>query len=256
MTPNKVLQLAKKEPEKGGLSAYSEAIWELKRKGKSYRQIAEFLNEQGVSTDHMAVYRLIAAGNPLLGYEDGRFLIGDVEYEARKGRPLRPFSAGLFVLITKRIQILPLQLTVGMGSIWCEAQFELSTVPNHCWLAHLCRCLHIDWNPENPWHLQSKLGFELKFEAEIMAMVCHTFNLETFVPDLEAAVKKTTEFFRTNREWTTQTSSLRDRQRQAVLDAVLLPPGASPDEEYEESKKWSDEEAQKLTKRFKSIPLS
>jgi hypothetical protein len=254
MTPAKLLQQAKNEPEKRDLTLYTETVWELKRKGKSYRQIAEFLNERGVLTDHMAVYRLIAADNPLLGYDDGRLLIGDVEYEARKGRPLRPFSAGLFVNIEKRMQILPIQRELGVCSTWCEAQFELDSVPNHCWLEQLCKCLHIDWNPENPCHLQSRLGFEIKFEADIMAMVCRTFNLENSVRDLETAVGKTTEFFRTNKEWMTRTITLREQQRREALDALLLPPGSSTDEEFEESKKWSNEEAERLTKRFKSLP--
>ncbi|MBM3877029.1 MAG: hypothetical protein FJ386_09960 [Verrucomicrobia bacterium] len=256
MTPTKLLQQAKSEPKERDLASYAEAIWELRRKDKSYRQIAQFLNERGIPTDHMAVYRFIATDNPILGYDDGRLLVGDVEYEARKGRPMHLFNAGLYVSIKKRMRILPIPRELGAASMWCEAQFELSAVPNNCWLEQLCKQLRIHWNPETPFHLQGRHELELKFEGTTMAMVCRTWNLEESVSDVEAAVRQATEFFIKNKEWMAQTTILRNRQRREALAILLIPEGTSLDEEYESSKEWSEREAERLTKKFLSVPQS
>lgn len=254
MTPSELLQEAKSEPRERDLSLYAETIWELRRKNKSYRQIAAFLNERGITTDHMAVYRFVAADNPLWGYLDGRFLVGDIEYEARRGRPVRPFNCGLFVKIEKRLRLVPLQLALGRISTWCEAQFSLSAVPNHCWLEQLCKRLRITWNPEPPHNVKAQTGFELKFEGTTMAMVCRTGNLEQFVRELEAAVTETTSFFVNDKASTTPAIALRERQRRESLEALIIPQGSSSDEEFEGSMAWSAKEVDRLTARFMAIP--
>lgn len=44
------------------LEEYREAVEALRKKGYTWREIASFLNERGVSTDHTRIYRLF--GNP------------------------------------------------------------------------------------------------------------------------------------------------------------------------------------------------
>jgi hypothetical protein len=255
MTPNKMLEQAKAAPEKRGLEAYLETIWELRRKGNSYREIAEFLNERGLATDHTAVYRLMMVNNPLLDYRDGCVILGDVEYESRKGRPLRPFSAGLFIAIKKNLQIIPLKNAAPMAAIWCEAHFELNAPPNYAWLHQLCKYLHIDWNPDLPCDLQSNFGLELKFEGNLMAMVCQTFNLETMMRDVGTSVKEATHFFEQDKERFSRREKMLSEQRSEILKNVVINPGESKDDISEECLEWNRKHAQELTKQFNSIPM-
>ena len=255
MNPSQMLKQAKAAPEKRGLDAYLETIWELRRKGNSYREIAEFLNERGLATDHTAVYRLMMVNNPLLDYRDGWVLLGDVEYESQKGRPLRPFSAGLFIAIKKKLQIIPLKNAAPMAAIWCEAQFELNAAPNYAWLHQLCKCMHIDWNPDLPCDLQSNFGLELKFEGNLMAMVCQTFNLETMMRDVGTGLKEATRFFEQDKERFFRREKMLSERRSEILKSLVIRPNESKDDAYEDSLKWNREDAEKLTKRFNSIPM-
>jgi hypothetical protein len=255
MKPDEMLKQAKAVPEKQELDLYLETIWELRGKGKSYREIAEFLNERGVVTDHTAVYRLIAVNNPLLNYRDGRVLLGDVEYESRIGRPLRPFSAGLFIAITKRLMILPLNRAAPVGAIWCEAQFELNEAPNYVWLHQLCQCLHIDWNPEHPTHLRGRFGLELKFEGSLMAMICNTYNLEKMMQDVGASVKEATKFFEKDNERFSRRQKLISERNAEILEHVVIHPGESKDDVCEECLEWIRNDAKKLSEKFNSIPM-
>ncbi len=95
MTPNKMLEQAKAAPEKRGLEAYLETIWELRRKGNSYREIAEFLNERGLATDHTAVYRLMMVNNPLLDFRPGQSELSPLSDAGAIDRALWPDGAGL-----------------------------------------------------------------------------------------------------------------------------------------------------------------
>jgi hypothetical protein len=253
MKPSQMLKQAKAAPEKRGLDAYLETIWELRRKGNSYREIAEFLNERGLVTDHTAIYRLMMVSNPLLDYRDGSVLLGDVEYESRKGRPLRPFDAGLFIAIEKKLQIIPLKNAAPMAAIWCEAQFELNAVPNYAWLHQLCKCLHIDWNSDLPCDLQSNFGLELKFEGNLMAMVCQTFNLETMTRDVGTGVKEATHFFEQDKGRFPRREKMLSEGRSEIFKSLVIPPNESKNDAYEDALKWNREAAEKLTKRFNSI---
>ncbi len=255
MNPSQMLTQAKAAPEKRGLNAYLETIWELRRKGNSYREIAEFLNERGLTTDHTAVYRLMMASNPLLDYRDGCVVLGDLEYESRKGRPLRPFSAGLIISIKKQLRIIPLKNAAPMAALWCEAQFELNEAPNYAWLHQLCKCLHIDWNRDLPCDLQSHHGLELKFEGNLMAMVCQTFNLEARMHDVGTSVKEATHFFEQGKEHFSRRDKMLSERRSEILKTVVIRPNESEDEAYEDSLKWNRKDAEQLTKRFTSIPI-
>lgn len=54
-----LLQDALTAPEKGSLELHRSAILALRRKNYSWREVAEFLTERGVPTDHTKVYRFI-----------------------------------------------------------------------------------------------------------------------------------------------------------------------------------------------------
>ena len=55
--PHDLLKEAEKETGHGDLKSYARVIATLRRKGFSFREIAEWLNARGVTTNHNAVYR-------------------------------------------------------------------------------------------------------------------------------------------------------------------------------------------------------
>jgi hypothetical protein len=56
---DRILDDAQSAPTKGTLEAHREAILLLRSKRYTWREIAEFLAERGVQTDHTKIYRLI-----------------------------------------------------------------------------------------------------------------------------------------------------------------------------------------------------
>lgn len=56
--PSDLLREAEMEPDYQDLSTYFEVMLTLRRKGFSFREIAEWLSERGVEADHNAVYRV------------------------------------------------------------------------------------------------------------------------------------------------------------------------------------------------------
>ncbi len=57
MSREKILAAAKAAPAKVQLEDHREAVYRLRDKGFTWREIADFLTEQGVPTDHTRVYR-------------------------------------------------------------------------------------------------------------------------------------------------------------------------------------------------------
>ena len=66
MPDDAILRDAQTAPAKGGLEPHREAIQVLRDKGYSWREIAQFLTERGVATDHTAVYRFFTRTPPLV----------------------------------------------------------------------------------------------------------------------------------------------------------------------------------------------
>ena len=64
MAKRDILQDALAAPPKEGLESHRRAIEELRRKNYSWREIAEFLTERGVATDHTKVFRFMSKKNP------------------------------------------------------------------------------------------------------------------------------------------------------------------------------------------------
>lgn len=57
MDPEKILAAAKAAKPKVQIEEYRDAVNVLRDKGYTWREIADFLNQQGVQTDHTRVYR-------------------------------------------------------------------------------------------------------------------------------------------------------------------------------------------------------
>jgi hypothetical protein len=79
-----ILRDAHAAPSKQTLQSQREPIALLRAKGYTWRQIAAFLNERGIQTDHTAVYRLlkgragVAGPSPHAAYEQVRALLDTV----------------------------------------------------------------------------------------------------------------------------------------------------------------------------------
>jgi hypothetical protein len=58
LTPLGSLELAEREPDQREVADYIETIRTLRRKGFSFREIAEWFTEQNIHADHNAVYRI------------------------------------------------------------------------------------------------------------------------------------------------------------------------------------------------------
>src|SRR5215471_3832147 len=56
--PDLLFREAEQEPDFRSLSHYVDCIRVLRKKGFSYREIADWLSERGVPVDHNAVYRV------------------------------------------------------------------------------------------------------------------------------------------------------------------------------------------------------
>lgn len=80
MDPEEILKAARATPEKQNLEAYREAVEVLREKGFTWRDIADFLTERGVSTDHTRIYRLFGQKNPHDLAENREIEIGRVNY--------------------------------------------------------------------------------------------------------------------------------------------------------------------------------
>jgi len=57
MDREELLAAAKAAPAKVRLEEYREVVQELRGKGFTWREVADFLTERGVPTDHSWVYR-------------------------------------------------------------------------------------------------------------------------------------------------------------------------------------------------------
>ena len=60
MNQNEILSQANSAPNKLSLEAHRDTILVLRDKGYTWREIAKFLDERGVSADHTSVYRLVS----------------------------------------------------------------------------------------------------------------------------------------------------------------------------------------------------
>lgn len=255
MKPNDLLKAATELPGKYGLEAYRDAIFVLRNKGLSWREIADFLIEKGVKTDHSRIFRYMMEGNPLFDAGDSAVSIGGQWYESQKGRPLRPYHRGLSISIREKLKCILLEHPERVFSTWCQCQFRLSGAPNRIWLKQLHDELHAEFDPEFPYHLQSKLGFDLKFEGDVMALDCHEFNLKTNFKQVHDGIARATKFCVDHKgKWTdlSQTNAFRNKK---ILDLYSNAGGASDDEILEEHQEDYAKKSERLEAEFNALSL-
>ncbi len=255
MNTDSILKDAVESPARSQLQGHRKTILTLREKGYSWRKVADFLNERGVMTDHTAVYRLVIGDRPYFEGDSGRILIGDVEYESRHGRPLHPYIAGLYVAIKKKGLAFLLDDLKGARPLWCECQFELSTVPNHDWLKQLGAELLADWNPNTPYHLDSRYGFELNFEGNLMALRCPIYNLEHFVPQVGEAVRTVTKFFAERKIDPAGRMKASNERKKRILSNLAKHPDETEDDLWEDYLKEYAEWTKSLEKQFEKIEI-
>lgn len=81
MPDDAILRDAQTAPAKGSLEPHAEAIRVLRGKGYSWREIAQFLAERGVATDHTAVYRFFTRTQPPVSATAAVTIPAAAEYE-------------------------------------------------------------------------------------------------------------------------------------------------------------------------------
>ena len=229
-------------------------MFELRRKGYSWREIADFLVEKGVKTDHSRVYRVMIEGDPLYDFRDCPLIIGGLPYESQKGLPLRPYDAGLLISIKSKLKAMLLEHSETINSVWCHCQFRLSDVPNRVWLKQLHAKLFAEFNPDFPHHLVSIKGFELKFQGDVMALDCRRGDLHSQFKTVLDGITKTTEIFLNDKTrlaalW----QKIEDRNRK-ILD-IYESPGETVDEILEGHSEWFSEQENKFKEDFDALPL-
>ena len=63
-SPADLLTEVEAEPDYRGLRAYLSVICGLRKKGFSFREVADWLTKRGVEANHSAVYRVFVKGAP------------------------------------------------------------------------------------------------------------------------------------------------------------------------------------------------
>lgn len=120
---------------------------------------------------------------------------GERFYEEREGRPLRPLEGGRDISIIGKGDVIPAGKPPHFNE-W-EFHFQLSESPSLRWLEMLHEALCAPWHPAMPYFLDrtqpplratprlaqrdvppSPLTFRLKFEQDVMALVCTHMILE------------------------------------------------------------------------------
>ncbi len=253
MKPDDLLKLASAVPGKYGLADYRDTIVLLRNKGQSWRDVADFLKNNGIVTDHTTVYRYMMEENPLFDCQDLALEIGGLWFESQSGRPLRPFNPGLFITIEEKSKFIQLEHPERVKSNWCEYQFRLSAAPNRIWLKQLHEELAANFNENAPYHLISRMGFELKFDRDVMALDCLSANLNSNYEDVRNAFKRTTDKIGGDKtRWAelSKIAKVREEKILAQYDATGYSPGELLDEHaecYSEHSKVLEEAFQKLT---------
>ena len=116
--------------------------------------------------------------------------------------------------IMQKLKSILLEQQEKVRSTWCECQFRLSSPPNLIWLKQLHEELLANFKPERPHHIISRLGFDLKFEADIMALDCHSFNLSQNFGAVSAAMSRTNKFFADNKShWLDMSEKIESRNK-------------------------------------------
>lgn len=254
MQPDALLKLATEQPSQFGLEVYRDTICELRRKGFSWRSIADFLIEKGVKTDHARVYRLMMEGDPLFDFHDYPLNIGGLLHESQKGQPLRPYNPGLFITLEEKLNCIALEHPEKVISVWCQCQFRLSAQANRVWLKQLHTELRAEFNPNCPTHLVSFKNFELKFDGVVMAFDCPIYNLKGQFAEVRRAVEATTRYFLEDKsKWIDQ--RMRDEDRNKKILELYYAPNEGDDEVLEGHAEEYDRVSERLKKEFEGLSL-
>lgn len=253
--PDHLLEIARAQPSQFGVESYRETISELRRKGNSWRQIADFLIEKGVKTDHTRIYRLMMEENPLYDHNDGPVNLGGLFYESQIGTPLQPYLDGLDVFIKERVRFLLIEDPEQGSSIWCQAQFQLSARPNRIWVKHLHSLLHAEFKPSRPFHLSSKRGFDLKFSGDVMAVDCYVFNLKQNYSDIYKAMVETSQHLLKDSSLPKRLGKLREERDRRIAKCYFAGSGQSQDGLIDEHNEFYHEQHKRYQADFDSLSL-
>lgn len=255
MKPDALLELANEMPSKFGVETYRDTICTLRRKGYTWREIADFVIEKGVKTDHTRIYRMMMEGDPLYDFDDAPLNIGGLLYESQKGHPLHSFGNGMVISLREKLQCILLEHPERVFSTWCQCQFRLSSPPNRNWLKKLHDELHAEFRPDWPHHLVSAMGYELKFEGDVMALDCHTFNLKQHFKEVQEAISQTTRHWANEKELWLALWKKNEVRKEKILDLYGRPYGETDGDILEGHAEDYADKATRLKKQFDKLEL-
>ncbi len=198
---------------------------------------------------------LLQDTNLLSDHVDGLVVIGEAAYETRPGRPLRPYSLGLLITIEKKVASIMLEDADRAYSAWCEVQFELSAVPNLEWLRTLHKNLLSDWNRDRPFQIRSRLGFDVNFEGDLMALRCRTFQLKADFGLLKEAINDSNEYHRQQCKGVIREIAAKKAAREEVITQVHDTSIATMDLTVLGYAEWFKDRSADLAKDFRDLPL-
>jgi len=124
---DEILAAAKAAPAKVRLEEHRQAVQQLREKGFTWREIADFLTERGVPTDHTRVYRLFGQEKSERRTESRAVEISRITYAGEKlSKKGKPWSLMEFELPSK----LGKPITV-IGYIWGSGAAKFSRGDNN-----------------------------------------------------------------------------------------------------------------------------
>ena len=255
MKPDELLDLAEQMPSNFGVESYRDSICALRRKGYSWRGIADFFVEKGITTDHTRVYRTMMDGDPLYDFNDGPLCIGRALFESQKGLPLREYSVGMFISLKAKLGITLLEHPERITSGWCQSQFQLSTRPNRVWLKQLHHELVAEFRSDWPGHLVSGMGFELKFDGDVMAFDCLVANLEQLFKIVSEGITRTNQHFQKDKAKWLASLTMSEARKKKILELYSRGAGESEDAVLDGHVEDYAERSVALNERFNKLEI-
>ena len=255
MQPDALLALANEMPSKFGVESYRDTISALRRKRYSWREIADFLIEKGVKTDHARIYRMMMLDDPLYDFDDASLNIGGQLFESQKGLPLKPYNLGMYIRVKSKLTCIQLEHPEKVDSTWCQCQFRLSARPNRIWLKKLHDMLHAEFRPEWPHHLVCVTGYELKFEGDVLALDSQTFNLEQHFQEVRDGILRTTEYFRNDKTQFPAILKSNEARNRKILDLYSSSNGEGDSDHLQAHTEDYSDKTERLKKQFENLEL-
>lgn len=230
-----VIAAAKRTRKKPKLEDFRSVAAELRRKGMTWREIADFLASHGVRTNHVAVFRLLRPSLAIpiettIEGQQGGVIVGGELYEANPRGLARPFSAARAITIERKIRVIVLENRVNASAIWCEMQFRLNERPADEWIRTLATKLHGQLTGSCVIRTPNKA--RLTFEGADVGIQCWRIEIKACFEEFKNAVHETNlafakparlkeEFREADKKWRELVTSVYDEDPDEAVEGHI-----------------------------------